>query len=467
MWRGITTRTTHRYRWIQIFRKRQDSQPSNNIILYIVCLLSLQSLLAAFVMMSRFFGYPVQYRRRCVMKEATFCVCHFLETLTSHRKWPLIVSQSTRFGMLCTLTSECTHNLFHTCSSEPRNNLMPLSMCETTFWILAAPPLTFIQKPKDASMTRITTAAKATSTTTLAATVVPTNDHKSPRRRPREKARSRAARVALSFVVSSLPVWAIVLQQPESIFDDRANSYYSYSYYNNLDYSLPLLSTQNVSASPVVRSYQEHLNVSTLLAYQQSFGFFDDIPDHAWRRVQQRARTTSRYRNASWPADGYTNPGRWYAHNLPPVLNCFQMERVGGLDDGPKWTCDPHRLQSSSRCLIYSIGSAGQYQWELGLVERLGSHCEIHVFEWVLLLSQCSSWEITKWRATPLPIFRFTLVDAHLLFLFLVCFCTALEITLDKTCPVIYITINGDSRAVTIQIIRHLFTEKGCNLLKC
>ena len=162
--------------------------------------------------------------------------------------------------------------------------------------------------------------------------------------------------VALSFLVSSLPIGVIILQPPS------VDEYYFLSNYEK------------------VRQYKS-ANVSTLLAYQQSFGFFDDIPDAAWKRLQGRARTMARYRNSTYPEDQFAKPGWWYAHNLPPVFNCFNMERVGGLDDGPKWTCDPYRLLERPSCLIYSIGSAGQYQWERGLVQRLGSHCEIHVFE--------------------------------------------------------------------------------------
>lgn len=175
--------------------------------------------------------------------------------------------------------------------------------------------------------------------------------------RKREREGGRISRIALSFFVSSLPIWGIILQSQTITVDE-----YMLSNYEN------------------VRLYKS-ANISTLLAYQQSFGFFDDIPDVAWKRMQTRARTSPRYRNATHPEDRYRNPGWWYAHNLQPVFNCFNMERVGGLDDGPKWTCDPYRLLERPSCLIYSIGSAGQYQWEQGLVQRLGSHCEIHVFE--------------------------------------------------------------------------------------
>jgi hypothetical protein len=64
--------------------------------------------------------------------------------------------------------------------------------------------------------------------------------------------------------------------------------------------------------------------------------------------------------------------------------------------DGPKWTCDIDRVgiqsvrrkqadpdSSHKHCLIYSIGSTGDYQWEDAVQETLKSTggCEIHIFD--------------------------------------------------------------------------------------
>ena len=55
---------------------------------------------------------------------------------------------------------------------------------------------------------------------------------------------------------------------------------------------------------------------------------------------------------------------------------------MGGRGDGPKWTCDPHRLAKQKKdCLIYSFGSAGQYEFEDAHVKLLDKQCEIHVFD--------------------------------------------------------------------------------------
>jgi hypothetical protein len=57
------------------------------------------------------------------------------------------------------------------------------------------------------------------------------------------------------------------------------------------------------------------------------------------------------------------------------------MDRIGIR--GPIWVCDPHRLLKKPDCLIYSVGSEGNYEWEDGLIQLLGTnnHCEIHVFD--------------------------------------------------------------------------------------
>jgi Methyltransferase domain len=133
------------------------------------------------------------------------------------------------------------------------------------------------------------------------------------------------------------------------------------------------------------------------LAYRQSFGFFHDISDDDWRRRQKRALD---HRHQAWPSvktvTASLEANHWYMKNYYPLFTCPDQQRVGIGGDGPKWVCDPHRLalsgQSSSggaegttsgaRCLVYSIGSNGNYGFEDGLVNLLGpGTCEIHVFD--------------------------------------------------------------------------------------
>lgn len=61
--------------------------------------------------------------------------------------------------------------------------------------------------------------------------------------------------------------------------------------------------------------------------------------------------------------------------------------------DGPKWVCDPHRIKKLAierkakdpnhpGCVIYSIGSNGDFNFELGMQQELGEGtCEIHIFD--------------------------------------------------------------------------------------
>lgn len=84
----------------------------------------------------------------------------------------------------------------------------------------------------------------------------------------------------------------------------------------------------------------------------------------------------------------------WNFFNQEPAFSCPHVFKVGGLGDGPKWTCDPERLQAvadrrkladptsaESKCLVYSIGSNGNYRFEDGLYSMLGNTCEVHVFD--------------------------------------------------------------------------------------
>ena len=132
----------------------------------------------------------------------------------------------------------------------------------------------------------------------------------------------------------------------------------------------------------------------------ESFGFFDDIDDATWSRHQHRARNEPIYFLPNRPNAHSADPARWLLFNVDPLFTCPNLRRVGGRGDGPKWTCDPHRLVRQPDCLIYSIGSRGIYRFEDGIVAILKQYdplantaqvgeeatpwlpnCEIHVFD--------------------------------------------------------------------------------------
>ena len=148
------------------------------------------------------------------------------------------------------------------------------------------------------------------------------------------------------------------------------------------------------------------------LAYYQSYGFFDDISTDEWQRLRSIAKSggmMSEPRTRFDPHydhndddDNFWNamPSNFfYGHNFDPNFSCRSEVRVGGLGDGPKFVCDPHNIpnaatlnwrmieggsddSSSKRCLVYSIGSGGNFKFEMGLYDILGkNHCEVHVFD--------------------------------------------------------------------------------------
>lgn len=125
---------------------------------------------------------------------------------------------------------------------------------------------------------------------------------------------------------------------------------------------------------------------SNRLAYEQSLGFFDDIPDDVWKDFYQfRARNAIHNFHRKKPLRDWREPAIFYLKNYEPTFTCPQVCRVGGLGDGPKWTCDPHQLpriaaegrrdsgatETSLTCLVYSIGSAGRFLWEDGCAVKL------------------------------------------------------------------------------------------------
>lgn len=128
------------------------------------------------------------------------------------------------------------------------------------------------------------------------------------------------------------------------------------------------------------------------LAFDQSYGFFDDLTEEDWKIHRDWARQQGNHRYVFAPDRQWGNPALWYYNNYNPIFNCPHQKRVTGIGDGPKWMCDPHRLvrQAERRkaaglpgphCLIYSVGSNGNYEFEDGLFNLIGDVCEIHIFD--------------------------------------------------------------------------------------
>ena len=70
----------------------------------------------------------------------------------------------------------------------------------------------------------------------------------------------------------------------------------------------------------------------------------------------------------------------YFLPNWEPNFHCSHARRIGAMGDGGKWVCDPYRLKSRADCLIYSVGSAGDFSFEIEMKQVL-SNCEIHTFD--------------------------------------------------------------------------------------
>ena len=135
---------------------------------------------------------------------------------------------------------------------------------------------------------------------------------------------------------------------------------------------------------------------SASLAFRQSYGFFDDITDAHWKIAQHlhkrafpnffAASKLRKYANVASDRGKYKKLGRsswWNGENFQQEFTCPHAQRIPSTSeaDGPKWVCDPHRLKKKD-CLIYSVGSNGNVDFERGIFEEIGP-CEIHTFDMV------------------------------------------------------------------------------------
>ena len=113
------------------------------------------------------------------------------------------------------------------------------------------------------------------------------------------------------------------------------------------------------------------------LSYKESGGFFTDIKESDWLRLKQRHQTAKYCFNKGCPDQ---KPHVWYQNNFQPTFTCQHERRIGGLGDGPKWVCDPHRILKD-KCLVYSIGSNNDFSFEESVLREVSQECEIHTFD--------------------------------------------------------------------------------------
>lgn len=74
------------------------------------------------------------------------------------------------------------------------------------------------------------------------------------------------------------------------------------------------------------------------------------------------------------------NDSIFFLSNWAPNFHCSHARRIGNMGDGGKWICDLFRLKDHPHCLIYSVGSNGDFSFEIHLKKAM-PRCEIHTFD--------------------------------------------------------------------------------------
>eukprot|EP01041_Mallomonas_annulata_P001649 gene1649-3190_t len=129
---------------------------------------------------------------------------------------------------------------------------------------------------------------------------------------------------------------------------------------------------------------------TVLLSFKSSNGFFHDIPDEDWKlkweihcnESRKDLQFGSEVSKALYDESKWKLPNFWshfWQANYEPTWSCGMERRLGLRSDGGKWICDPHRI-SRNRCLVYSLGSHEQYDFEVYVNTQIPG-CEIHTFD--------------------------------------------------------------------------------------
>jgi hypothetical protein len=119
------------------------------------------------------------------------------------------------------------------------------------------------------------------------------------------------------------------------------------------------------------------------LAAKESLGFFTDISGDVWKLLKERFQKSrpNEYRGSRKIYREHANhPNYFWQENYDPEFTCLNESKFGGLGDGGKWICDAHRIDKNS-CLVYSIGSHGDFSFESSVLREVSGNCEIHTFD--------------------------------------------------------------------------------------
>jgi len=98
----------------------------------------------------------------------------------------------------------------------------------------------------------------------------------------------------------------------------------------NLRNLQPVLMVENDQA-PIICDTPSEITPEFSLAYNQSFGFFDDIPNRTWKRMQRRVKKRVNHKYPADPSKNANLSAAWYQQNFEPDFGCQNERRVGGM----------------------------------------------------------------------------------------------------------------------------------------
>jgi len=145
---------------------------------------------------------------------------------------------------------------------------------------------------------------------------------------------------------------------------------------------------------------------TSAMASRESGGFMDDVTDEDWklrklRHIRQmcvQAAGMTSCPDSMVPYEAECVPGCaaarynadcsankfWQVH-YEPSFSCAHERRIGLIGEGGKWVCNPEKIRANivagKPCLVYSIGSNGQYDFEESVHNDVSPECEIHTID--------------------------------------------------------------------------------------
>lgn len=64
-----------------------------------------------------------------------------------------------------------------------------------------------------------------------------------------------------------------------------------------------------------------------------------------------------------------------------PEVYCPNLVRIGNLDDGGKWVCNPYNLPKIRKCAIFSLGINNDISFDVAFQEATNKICRLYAFD--------------------------------------------------------------------------------------